>query len=167
MQPIYQDRQAQDRQARPRQAWHAMLATLLGFVVVPFLFAESGLAQGKPEKTFNAVITDAHGTETEVTNLVFYWEEKIDETHVALHELRHVPVKRGAATINVKFEDVKQIETKPGADNGAPLFVITLTRGKTGEFPLAIAGQFKGESDFGEVLIPVAGLKKIVFTQSR
>lgn len=165
MQPIDQDRQ--DRRARPRRAWRAMLATLLGFVATPFLLAEPGLAQGKPEKSFNAVITDAHGTETEVSNLVFYWEEKIDETHVALHELKHVPVKRGAATINVKFEDVKQIETKPGADDGAPLFVITLTKGKTGEFPLAIAGQFKGESDFGEVLVPVAGLKKIVFKPSR
>jgi hypothetical protein len=134
----------------------ALFATLCLFTGIVW-------AQGKSDKVFHAVITDAQGTETEVKNLVFYWEQKVDETHVALHEMRHVPVKRGAATINVKFEDIKQIETKPGVDKDHTLFVITLHKGKTGEFPLAIGGQFKGESDFGEVLLPVSSLKKIVF----
>lgn len=79
------------------------------------------------------------------------------------HELKQVPVKRGAATVNVRFDTIKQIEVKPGADKGMPIFSIALTNGKTGEFSLAIAGSFKGESDFGEVEFPASGIKKIIF----
>lgn len=121
------------------------------------------LAQPKAEKTFSAVVTDAQGLESDVKNIHFYWEEKISETAFVPHELRHVPVKRGAATVNVKFETIKQIDFKPGSDKGLPILTITLANGKTGEFGLAIDGKFKGESDFGEVELPASGLKKIVF----
>jgi hypothetical protein len=120
-------------------------------------------AQAKAEKSFTATVTDAQGIESEIKNVIFYWEEKVSETAFVPHELRHVPVKKGTATVNVKFDAIKQIEIKPGADKGLPSLTITLTNGKSGDFGLAIDGKFKGESDFGEVELPAAGLKKIVF----
>jgi hypothetical protein len=120
-------------------------------------------AAQKADKGFNAVVTDAQGVETDVKNLHFYWEEKVSETAFVPHELRQVPVKRGTSTINVKFDTIKQIEVKPGADKGLPTLSISLSNGKTGEFALAIAGSFKGDSDFGEVELPASGVKKIVF----
>ncbi len=141
-----------------RQLASASLVTLvLGFI------ATEALAQPKPEKTFSAVVTDSQGLDSEVKNIHFYWEEKVSETAFVPHELRHVPVKRGTATVNVKFDTIKQIDIKPGADKELPTVTITLSNGKTGEFALAIDGKFKGESDFGEVELPASGLKKVVF----
>jgi hypothetical protein len=123
-----------------------------------------GWAQAKPEKSkFNAVMTDTQGVETELKHVVFYWEEKISETSFVPHELVHVPVKQGSATVNVKFEKIKQIDVKPAADKTHPGVTIALTNGKTGEFTLSVNGTFKGETDFGEVELPAQGLKKIVF----
>jgi hypothetical protein len=119
--------------------------------------------QGKAEKSFSAVVTDTQGVESEVKNLIFYWEEKVSETAFVPHELREVPVKKGAATIKVKFESIKQIDVKASPDGGLPTVSINLTNGKTGEFALAINGSFKGLSDFGDVEFPANGLKKIVF----
>jgi hypothetical protein len=121
------------------------------------------MAQPKPEKSFSALVTDAQGVESELKNVIFYWEEKVSETAFVPHELRHVPVKKGTATVNVKFDNIKQIDVKPGTDNGLPSLTITLTNGKTGEFGLAIKGSLKGESEFGEVELPVSGLKKVTF----
>jgi hypothetical protein len=124
----------------------------------------SAWAQHKSEKTFQAVLTDAQGVETEVKNVIFYWEEKISETAFVPHELRQIPVKRGTTTVNVKFETIKVIEVKPGADTKTlPTLLVTLTNGKTGEFTLAIDGKFKGDSDFGEVELPASSLKKVAF----
>jgi len=124
----------------------------------------SAWAQQKSEKSFHAVLTDAQGLETEVKNVIFYWEEKISETAFVPHELRHIPVKRGTTTVNVKFETIKVIEVKPGADaKTLPTLLVTLTNGKTGEFTLAIDGKFKGDSDFGEVELPASSLKKVAF----
>jgi hypothetical protein len=120
-------------------------------------------AEQKAERQFQATVTDAQGVESEIKNVQFYWEEKISETAFVPHELRHVPVKKGTATVNVKFDNIKQIDVKPGADGSLPTLAITLTNGKTGEFGLAIKGSFKGESDFGEVELPVSGLKKVTF----
>jgi hypothetical protein len=120
-------------------------------------------AQHKGEKMFHAILTDGEGMETEVKNLIFYWEEKVSETAFVPHELKQVPVKRGTATVNVRFDTIKQIDVKPGVDKAPPVFTITLNNGKTGEFALAISGSFKGESDFGEVEVPADGIKKIVF----
>lgn len=119
--------------------------------------------ESKHDKTFSATVTDAQGIESEVKNVHFYWEEKVSETAFVPHELRHVPVKRGTATVNVKFDTIKQIDIKPPADGGLPMLLITLSNGKTGEFGLAIDGKFKGESDFGEVELPAGGLRKVVF----
>ena len=120
-------------------------------------------ALNKTEKVFHAVAMDAKGIETDVKNVIFYWEEKISETAFVPHELREVPVKRGTATVKIKFEGIKHIDLKPSGNGAPPHVTITLNDGKTGDFVLAIAGSFKGQSDFGEVELPAAELKKISF----
>ena len=120
-------------------------------------------AQTKSEKVFHAVAVDAKGIETEVKNLTFYWEEKISETAFVPHELREVPVKRGTATVKIKFDSIKHIDLKASGNGAPPNVTITLNDGKTGDFVLAIAGSFKGQSDFGEVELPAAELKKLTF----
>jgi hypothetical protein len=143
------------------------LVQLAGIAATILVFSASlptmALAQPKNERQFQATATDAQGVETEIKNVMFYWEEKVSETAFVPHELRHVPVKKGTATVNVKFDNIKQIDVKPAADGSLPSLTITLANGKTGEFGLAIKGSFKGESDFGEVELPVGGLKKVVF----
>ncbi len=119
-------------------------------------------AQTKGDKAFHAVLTDDHGVETEVKNIIFYWEEKISETAFVPHELKQLPVKRGTTTVNVKFDNIKTIDVKP-QEKELPLLSITLTSGKTGEFVLAIDGRFKGDSEFGEVELPAKGMKKVSF----
>jgi ABC-type phosphate transport system substrate-binding protein len=119
-------------------------------------------AQTKADKSFAAVLTDAQGVETEVRNVVYYWEEKISETSFIPHELRHMPVKRGAATVNIKFDTIKQIDVKAGGDKAPAALTITLTNGKTGEFAAAIAGSFRGESDFGQVDVPLSTVAKVI-----
>jgi hypothetical protein len=116
------------------------------------------------DRSFSAVVTDSQGIESEVKNVLFYWEEKVSETAFVPHELRDVPVKKGSATIKVRFDQIKQIDIKPAPDSGtSPTLVISLASGKTGEFSLAINGSFKGLSDFGETEFPAAGLRQIVF----
>ena len=117
----------------------------------------------KAEKTFHGFATDTKGVETDLKNVIFYWEEKISETAFVPHELREVPVKRGTATVKIKFDNIKHLDIKPSGNGELPNVAITLNDGKTGEFTLAIAGSFKGQSDFGEVELPAAQLKKIVF----
>ncbi len=125
--------------------------------------AENGRAQGKADKAFHAVATDAKGVETDIANIVFYWEEKLSETSFVPHELREMPLKRGAATVKIKFDQIKQLLIKPAGSGAAPVVSITLHDGKTGEFALAIAGSFRGRSDFGEVELPAVELKQVVF----
>lgn len=140
--------------------WVLGVSLLAGLCVV----ALPAWAQPKGEKTFQAVLTDAQGVETDVKNVIFYWEEKISETAFVPHELKQIPVKRGTTTVNVKFDTIKVIDVKPGSDPKAlPTLLVTLTNGKIGEFALAIDGKFKGDSDFGEVELPASGLKKVVF----
>jgi hypothetical protein len=121
------------------------------------------LSQSKAERQFHATVTDGQGIETEIRNIMFYWEEKVSETAFVPHELRYVPVKKGTATVNVKFDSIKQIEVKPSTDSELPSLAITLNNGKSGEFALAMKGSFRGESDFGEVDLPATGLKAIRF----
>lgn len=135
---------------------------LIGLVLA-LIIPSPLLSQTKAERQFQATVTDGQGIETEIKNIMFYWEEKVSETAFVPHELRHVPVKKGTATVNVKFDNIKQIEVKPSADTGSPSLAITLTNGKTGEFALAIKGSFRGESDFGEVDLPASGLKSVRF----
>ena len=135
------------------------LATLLlaAMIVVP----SWTWAQPKGDKHFHAVVTDTQGVETDLKNVMFYWEEKVNETSFVPHELHHVPVQRGTATINVKFETIREIQTKSAGEK--PTITIILTSGKTADFVMAIPGSFKGESDFGEVEIKAGHLKKLVF----
>jgi hypothetical protein len=135
----------------------------ISFITAWLAFANQAVAQGKGEKTFNALITDTQGIDTEVKNVSFYWEEKISETAFVPHELRQLPVKRGTATVQVKFETIKQIDVKQGAEKALPVFAITLTNGKSGEFTAALAGSFRGESDFGQTEIPISTITKIIF----
>ena len=120
-------------------------------------------ADAKAEKTFTMAVTDQQGVETELKNGIFYWEEKMSETSFVPHELRHLPAKRGTATVNIKFDQIKQIEVKPGADKNAPAMTVTLANGKNGEFTPAVSGSFKGESDFGQVEVPIGSVSKVVF----
>lgn len=118
---------------------------------------------GKADKVFHASATDAKGVETDLKNVTFYWEEKISETAFVPHELREVPVKRGTATVKIKFDSIKFIDLKPSGNASLPNVSITLADGKTGDFVLAIAGSFKGQSDFGEVELAASELKKLAF----
>ena len=135
------------------------LAGLAVLVSAPIASA----VDAKVEKAFTLAVTDVQGFETELKNGIFYWEEKMSETSFVPHELRHLPSKRGTATVNIKFDQIKQIDMKPGADKAAPAMTVTLANGKSGEFVPAVNGSFKGESDFGQVEIPIGSLSKVVF----
>ena len=136
---------------------------LFALVAACLAFGEEAGAQLKTDKVFTAVVTDVQGVETEVKNILFYWEEKVSETAFVPHELKQLPVKRGTATIYLKFDTLKQIDAKPGQDKGLQVLTVTLGNGKTGEFTPAIAGSFKGESDFGQIELPLQTVAKVVF----
>ena len=138
---------------------------LYGLVGLAIILWAPGVsaADGKAEKSFTIAVTDQQGVETELKNGIFYWEEKMSETSFVPHELRHLPAKRGTATVNIKFDQIKQIEIKPGADKTAPAMTVTLTNGKNGEFTPAVSGSFKGESDFGQVEVPIGSVSKVMF----
>ncbi len=133
------------------------------FTCILIGLSSPALSQNKGEKTFAATVTDNHGIETEIKNIQFYWEEKISETAFVPHELRHVPVKRGNATINIKLDGIKTIEMRSPGEKSLPAIAISLANGNSGEFTLAISGNFKGLSDFGETEIPATAVRKIVF----
>lgn len=146
---------------RAHEFWHiGLISTLIACLPLP---AGQAWGESKAEKTFKAVITDTQGVDTEVQNIVFYWEERVSETAFVPHEIKQVPVKRGNATVHVRFDSIRQIDAKAGLDKGAPVFTITLVNGKVGEFHLAIAGSFRGESDFGQVDVPANAVTKVVF----
>ena len=145
---------------------HSLRSTVATIAATAALICGTALpaaAQQNGDKPFHALVTDAKDMQTDLKNVLFYWEEKVSETSFIPHELKHLPVKRGTATVNIKYDGVKQVEVTPGADKALPTLHITLTNGKTGDFPLAIDGSFKGDSDFGQVELPVHGLKKLEF----
>lgn len=133
------------------------------FACILIGLSSPAFSQNKGEKTFAATVTDSQGIETEITNIQFYWEEKVSETTFVPHDLKHVPVKRGSATINVKFDGIKTIEMKSPGEKSLPLITVSLANGNSGEFTLAIPGSFKGLSDFGETELPATAIRKIVF----
>jgi len=147
--------------SQARRRWPIRL--VIGLAASLVISDGSAWAETKANKVFTAVITDTQGVETEVKNVLFYWEEKVSETAYVPHELRQIPVKRGSGTLNVKFDAIRHIEVTPASDKSLPILTITLTNGKTGEFILVTAGSFKGESDFGEINVPVNSLKRISF----
>jgi hypothetical protein len=146
-----------------RKSWGGLASAVLCSACAVWLSVGTALAQPKGEKTFQVVATDTKGIETEVHGVIFYWEEKISETAFVPHELKEVPVKRGTATVKIKFDAIKTIDVKPSGNGTPPAVSITLNDGKAGEFTLAIAGSFKGQSDFGEVELPAVELKRIAF----
>jgi len=143
-------------QASARWLW----ALFLLFSSLVVLTGETR-AEPKAEKTFTAVVTDAQGVDTEIRNLIFYWEEKVSETAFVPHELRHLLVKRGSTTNNIPFDKIRQVETKQAGSEGITMLV-TLANGKTGEFVLTIPGSFRGESDFGQAEVPAKSVAKVV-----
>ncbi len=142
---------------------HRLISAVSFFAFILLSVPGPALSQPKAEKTFSATIVDAQGVETEIKNLIFYWEEKVSDTAFVPHELKHVPVRRGQATVNVKFDGIKTIDMKLPGEKGLPLILISLTNGNSGEFTLAIQGSFKGQSDFGETEVPAATIQKIIF----
>lgn len=114
-------------------------------------------------ESFRAVATDTQGLQTEMENIIFYYEEKVSETAFIPHELRELPVKRGTSTVKIKFFSIKEIDLKASGKESPPVANVTLKDGKTGEFQLAIAGSFKGQSAFGEVELPATQLSRVVF----
>lgn len=132
-------------------------------LVLTIVFPTCVLAQSN---VFTAKTTDAEGIEMSVSNARLYWEEKIDETTFVPHEIRHVPVKHGAATINVKFQQIAKIQVKPDHPaKGRQALTIKLLNGKSGEFPLAKEVTLLGQSDFGEIRIPMKSLRSMTFSQ--
>ena len=120
-------------------------------------------AETKTGKAFHAVVTDAQGIETDLNNVVFYWEEKVSETSFVPHEVRHLPAKRGTSNVNIKFETIAQIDVKQGPEKGGMTVVVILTNGKKGDFVPAVNGTLRGESDFGQVDVPMSAISKILF----
>ncbi|MDI3461433.1 MAG: hypothetical protein OJF50_000254 [Nitrospira sp.] len=150
----------------PWRTQRNLMNLAVGAVAILLLVSDTAWAQAKADKAdrlLSAVVTDSQGVETEVKNLIFYWEEKVSETAFVPHELKHMPVKRGTATVNVKFDTIKQIEARPHGEKGLPFLTIALTNGKSAEFVAAMNGSFRGESDFGQVDIPVNAVSKVIF----
>lgn len=139
------------------------LVRWVGAVGVLLLSVLSAQGESTDHQGFHVVTTDDKNIETELQRAVFYYEEKLSETSFIPHELDTLPVKRGSAVVQVKFRSIKEIEFTPGPNDASRTVMILLTNGKSGEFQLAIAGSFKGISEFGEVLVPVSGVKKVVF----
>ena len=133
--------------------------TVIGILVmICGLFNVPSGVQGAQK--FNATVIDTKGEKNHMQNLRFYWEEELNDTSFVPHELRYVPVKKGVSTIQVQFANIKEIHI---SSNGKePELTIHLNNGKTGKFPLSIAGSFRGESDFGEMDIPPSGIKSII-----
>lgn len=132
-------------------------------LALTFVFPTCVLAQ---DNVFTAETTDAEGIQLSISNARLYWEEKIDETTFVPHEIRHVPVKHGAATINVKFQKIAKIQVKPDHPaKGRQALTIELLNGKSGEFPLAKEVALIGQSDFGEIRIPMKNLQSLTFSQ--
>ncbi|MCA9498185.1 MAG: hypothetical protein MRJ67_13310 [Nitrospirales bacterium] len=125
--------------------------------------APEGWAASESGESFRAVATDTQGLQTEMENIIFYYEEKVSETAFIPHELRELPVKRGTSTVKIKFFSIKEIDLKASEKGSPPVANVTLKDGKTGEFQLAIAGSFKGQSAFGEVELPATQLARVVF----
>jgi len=120
-------------------------------------------AETKTGKAFHAVVTDAQGVETDLNNVVFYWEEKVSDTSFVPHEVRHLPAQRGTSNVNIKFETIAQIDVKQGAEKGVMTLMVTLTSGKKGDFVPAVNGTLRGDSDFGQVDVPMSAISKVVF----
>lgn len=142
-----------------RKIWQRLFV----LVIAMALSGSPGSGAVAGENTFDAVFVDAGGLETAVSHVVFYWEEQLSETQLALHELTHIPAKRGTVPIQIHFEKIKQVEFKNSADRDEPILSVTLKSGKSADFSLQIPGSFKGRTDFGEMIAGPTHLRKILF----
>lgn len=142
---------------------HESSRRVLGLVIALALTGSAGSGAVAADKTFEAVFVDAGGLETPVRGVVFYWEEELSETQLALHEVTHIPAKRGTVPIQIHFDKIKQVEFKNSAQQDDPVLSVTLKSGKRADFSLQIPGSFKGETDFGEMIAGPAHLSKILF----
>jgi hypothetical protein len=148
-----------------RRATEIMLSGMWSTILL-MLVGSNGVApaaEPKADRQFIAIVADSQGLETELKNVFFYWEEKVSETSFVPHELRHFPAKRGTSTVNIKFDTIKQVDVKSSDGKSAPAITITLTNGKTGDFVPAVEGSLRGESDFGQVDVPIQSISKITF----
>ncbi len=136
---------------------------LFGLIIAVVLSGASAFGGVEAEETFEAVFVDAGGLETSVSHVVFYWEEQLSETQLALHELTHIPAKRGTVPIQIHFDKIKQVEFNNSNNRDEPVLSVTLKNGKRGEFSLQILGSFKGRTDFGEMIAGPTHLRKILF----
>jgi len=141
--------------------WERSHKKVIAFALLLSLMPTFMWAQSKPDKSFTAIVTDDQGVETEIRNVVFYWEEKLSETAFVPHELRHLPVKRGSTFNNIPFDKIRQVEIKLSGPEGVNV-VVTLANGKTGEFTVTTFGSFRGDSDFGQVDVSVIAVSKVV-----
>ncbi len=139
------------------RAWHR----LVGLAIAVALSGAPALGGAEAERTFEAVFVDTGGLETSVSHVVFYWEEQLSETQLALHELTHIPAKLGTVPIQIHFEKIKQVEFSNAKSQ--PVLSVTLKNGKRGDFSLQIPGSFKGRTEFGEMIAGPTHLRKIVF----
>jgi hypothetical protein len=99
-----------------------VLLALATCVISP---ATLGLAKSQTkDRPFTARVTDSQGIESEIKNIFFYWEEKVSETAFVPHELRDVPVKKGTATIKVRFDQLSRSRSNQPADTTTPTVVI-------------------------------------------
>lgn len=114
------------------------------------------------DQHWQAQITDAEGMQTDVKDVKFYWEEKIDETSFVPHEERHLSVKHGKATIEIGLKKIQTIDILPKQDGQTlPVVRIMMDSGTQGEFPLARAVSLIGHSEFGKFQVPLGDLTKI------
>ncbi|MEX2493717.1 MAG: hypothetical protein WD425_18365 [Nitrospirales bacterium] len=145
----------------PKCSVGTYIALLIGTMV--WFTAPGAWATPESGESFRAVATDTQNLKTDLENIIFYYEEKVSETAFIPHELRELPVKRGTSTVKIKFTSIKQIDLKASGQEAPPIASITLKDGKTGEFQLAIAGSFRGQSAFGEVELQAGQLSRVVF----
>ena len=61
--------------SQARRRWPIRL--VIGLAASLVISDGSAWAETKANKVFTAVITDTQGVETEVKNVLFYWEEKV------------------------------------------------------------------------------------------
>ena len=75
---------------------------IIGVMVAGLLAcaAAGKAAETKGDRSFQATVADTQGVETELKNVMFYWEEKVSETSFVPHELRYLPVKRGTSNVS-------------------------------------------------------------------
>lgn len=114
--------------------WFMCCFTLLFLISTNVTYADPKVH--KDREHFQALITDADGLQTEVSDIKIYWEEKIDETSFVPHEDRHLLVKRGKATIEIGLKKFRALRYFPNR-MGSPwqYFAFAWRETPVGNFP--------------------------------